>query len=546
MRYRILWLVIFIQVTGMVAAQPAMRVQYAQEVFNKLVRTINLSTPAKPQLNVVPGNDIIAATDKNGQVLIGYGLIEHCRSFGKDSCNALAHILSHELTHYYSNHFWADNFGSAYADLNWGQLIANSGKTYSVIKLYETQADEYGMYYAFAAGYKTLQVGERVLDSVYTWYHLSEQLPGYPSLNERKSIADAAKQNIAQLIPAFETGNLLLTLAQVQSGLQQSMLAQLAGFYYDEILAHKIQTKEIYNNAGLSRLVGLMPYFADSINQIRFPFMLETKSMLYNTEGRRGTQNENDSIITEMVYNGLAEAEELFNSAKRADKGFFPAYINLAIVYFLEGKYGSAEDELTAASKLNAGFQWTISEMNAIIAVFRGNPAAAAIFDKAQERGSTSAIYNKHLLIPDTRLGNEMISFNTRYSTDTTETIGQGSVFETMDKLVPNKSNRYDLISERSTLYTDTTANYNIYYIRPLQKPSLNKVRFMVLRDDAEGATSKNLHRGASIGELQHIYGKPDLIILESDAAIWSYPDKNLLVWVAGEKVQKWGYWWVK
>ena len=106
--------------------------------------------------------------------------------------------------------------------------MQESGKSLNVMRLYETQADEYGMYYAFSAGYRTLYIGDKVLDSIYTWFHLNEQLPGYPSLTERKQISIEARANIAKLIPVFETGNNCLLLAQMMGGDQQMLLAKTA------------------------------------------------------------------------------------------------------------------------------------------------------------------------------------------------------------------------------------------------------------------------------------------------------------------------------
>ncbi len=542
--YNIFLICIFLP--GSIFAQNKMNVKYAQDVFNRLVKTINQSTPSKPQLVISPSNDLIAVTNKNGEVMVGYSLIDHCRSFGKDSSNALAHILSHELTHYYSNHFWAENFGSAYADLNWGQLIANAGKTYSVIKLYETQADEYGMYYAFAAGYKTLLIGDRVLDSVYAWYRLDQQLPGYPSLYERKSIALSAKENIAHLLPAFETGNYLMEIAQIVSGTQQSQLAQMAGYYYDEVIAHKIQTKELYNNSGLAKLTGLMPYFDDSISSIRFPFMLETKSLLYNNAGSRGDQSESDSVMQEIIHAGLEEAEELFLNAIRADRNFFPAHINLAILYILMGKYGAADDELGVAARLQSENHYAATELSAILAACRkNNDAALSYFDNAKEAGSLTAAYNQQLFFGGGDATGRQTE-NSYYSTDTTEQFGQRNVFEFLDMLAPNKSYRIDLISEKAALYIDTASDYTVYYIRATIKPSPGKIRFMVLKENAKTTTSKGLRRGDTIVDLQKKYGKPATVILEADAAIWSYPGQNLLVWVENDQIMKWAYWWVK
>ncbi len=531
-------------------AQNKAEYNYAYSVFNKLVKTINQSTPAKPQLVIINSDNVIAKTNNNGEITVGSGLIIHCRSFGKDSANALAHILAHELTHYYSNHFWTENFGSSYADLDWGSLIETSGKTLSSMKLYETQADEYGMYYAFAAGYKTLQIGSQVLDSIYSWYKLEEQIPGYPSLLQRKTIAIDAKKNILRLIPSFETGNLLLTLAQVYGGEQQSMLAQLSGYYYDDILANKIQTKELYNNSGLTKVLQVLQYFSDSIQQIHFPFMLESKSMLYSNESTRGDATENDSQTIALMENNLEEAESLFSNAIKIDKNFYPAYINLAIVSFLKEKYGTASDYLSNASSIMGekhSLIWAVYEMEAIVEHTKNITKMQTLFAEAIDKGSSTAYYNLQLLSHKIdRLGISQQTKDIAYFTsDTNEYIYAVPAFEYLDKLTANRAGRIDIQNEKAVLYTDTLADYIVYYIRPSTKPAPNKLRFIVSKTSSNLITSTGLKNGLNSGDLEKTYGKPTSIILESEASIWVYPTRNLFVWVEEGVVKKWGYWWI-
>jgi hypothetical protein len=533
-------------------AQTSFEVKYAYDVFNKLIRTINQSTPAKPILDIAPDQTTLAVTSGNGKIIIGYKLVDKCRSFGKDSSNALAHVLSHELTHYYQNHFWSEQFGSAYADVGWGEQMQQSGKSLNVMRLYETQADEYGMYYAFAAGYRTLYIGDKVLDSIYTWFHLDEQLPGYPSLTERKQIAVAARTNVAKLIPVFETGNMCLTLAQIMGSEQQMILAKTAALQFDDILARKMQTKEMYNNAAVARMLSVLPMYPDSMQDLRLPFMIETGSILYRTDRSRSATGETDPVLVDSMLATMEEAFAQLTSAVKLDKQFYPAWMNLAILHFMRGEYGSATDALQNASRsMGEGhpLQWSVDEMRALLAYARAEQTTSTqLFASATQKGSPTAQYNFSMLTADAAIVTQLLTANRTmpFATDTTEMIDTKPVFDMLDNMSPNRHGRFDLQNEQLVIFSDTSAAYISVFVRANFKPSFNKLRFITSADNNAVTTTKGLHKGDAAQKMTQLYGEPSAILLESRGEIYAYPAQNLFIYLSDGKVTKWTYWWLK
>lgn len=532
---------------GLSSAQTSYNYDYAQQIFDKLVKTINLTTPSKPKLVVVFDNDFVARTYPQGEIRVGYSLIDHCRSFGADSCNALAHVLSHELTHYYANHFWAENFGTAYADMHWGEEIAQAGVDTSVRKLYETQADEYGMYYAFSAGYKTLHVAPHLLDSIYTWYHLSPEMPGYPSLSDRKEIATESAENIAALIPAFESANLMLELAQTLGGDQQNALLSLALSGYGHILDAHIHTVELYNNLAAGKIILALSYADDPYASLRLPVMLETKSYLYNSSGSRGMGNADPDQMSSL----LSDAETACENALKLDKNFYPAYINSALIYYLEGKKGSASDALDAARNIMGKehpMAWTLYEIQALLDAADGNiKAMQTDFAEAAKAGSRSASYNEKVL--SEKADNSSASQGNAVQSlmpDTLETIDSTWIGDFLNALPVPKNHRLDLHDGSAIIFSDTMQGYVYYDIKPRTAGiALHKIRFFVSADDAL-KTSKGLSRGDTQKQLEKLYGGPSYTLAESDASIRIYPSRNLMVWIQDGKVYKWAYWLVR
>lgn len=532
--------------------------QFANQVFDKLIKTINQSIPAKPKLIIVEDENFIAKTYPGGEIKIGIALINHCRSFGADSSNALAHILSHELTHYYNNHFWANEFGTSYADASWGEHIAEAGNTLSMVEQYETQADEYGMFYALSAGFNTIPISSRVLDSVYVWFHLNSDLKGYPSLNTRKEIAHLAQKKISSLLPVFETGNLFVYLAQIYKNTE---LLENAASCYDHLLSNHIQTKEMLNNAAVAELLSALQYADEAKSAFSYPFMLETKSILYDAQSQRGLSTEDSAALLEEK---LERAETFLKQAIKQDKNFYPAFINLCILHLLAGNYGSANDAVSAAEKAANFHQqtlWQISELHGLIAAMQGDDGAMhAAFKNADKAGSPLSKRNNmiaeqvllHHKIDESMINQFMgdsMQTNSFFvdELDTNELILGKTFYQFLNTIKINRANRFDLQNDAAVIFTDTISGMYAYELKPrLPNVRFTKNIFLLAKENDTLQTSKGLHIGSSMKELQKLYGKELLVLSESDADIYVFEKQHLMVWMSNGKVKQWAYWWLK
>ena len=106
-------------------------------------------------------------------------------SLGPDSLGAMAWLLGHELAHYYKDHHWSGDFGNGLADLPVGRTLkALSNQQKKRVEI-ETEADYFGGFSGYVAGYNTFGIMPRALERLYTAYELDAELPGYPSLSDR-------------------------------------------------------------------------------------------------------------------------------------------------------------------------------------------------------------------------------------------------------------------------------------------------------------------------------------------------------------------------
>lgn len=515
---------------------------YAYEVFETLLRTINRSTPGKPVLVVENNAKLIASTYADGQIKIGYQLIDHCRSFGADSATALAHILSHELMHYYNNHLWGNVVGSSYADEQWGLELSKIGADTVTIQLHETQADIYAMYYAFSAGYATYRIAGRVLDSTYAWYQLKEKLKGYPSKSARKEIAADAAKDIESLIPAFESANLLLQIATMYSGEEMLGILSIATYSLQAILDKNIHTKEMYNNLAIAEILQALAYADnDTLLNLHWPLINETETILYSMGGTRGnTGGDNSETVKEL----LNHAVTLLDKAIYADNAFYPAYINKSIALLLLKKLGSCSDVLDEVqSILPDNRKFLYEEISGLGYLLKGKTdLAKEAMQTAEQNGSKTALLNLEIFYnPSLVIAPALI-----IGTDTSTAIGGEYIGAFMDSHGASRMNRFDLAAGFASIFYDTIPGGILFDIRP--KPGVLPFRYIriISFTDAQSATDKGIRNGSSEQQVIKAYGQPYAIRYNAGELVYCYPANNLLIRLKNGKVTVFYHWWAK
>lgn len=190
----------------------------ARRVVDDLVRAIGdgrtppefqlLASGSSSRMKVAwfaPGHNLLTLEER------AYDL---CAELGPDSLNGLAVLLGHELAHYYKDHGWVGDFGNGFAELEVGQTLNQLRRSEEKVLELETEADIFGGFFGYVAGYNTLEAAPPLLEKLYTAYALSTQLRGYPALPERQAIARQSAAELRGLIPAFEAGQRLLLVRQ--------------------------------------------------------------------------------------------------------------------------------------------------------------------------------------------------------------------------------------------------------------------------------------------------------------------------------------------
>lgn len=296
-----------------------------QSVFNQLVTAYG-SPKSAPELVFMKAEPkpTIPALYANKKVMIDLQLYRLCQTFGKDSLNALSVVISHELAHYYYEHDFCSDFAFAirHKSVQFSSGLKLINKNQKVI--YETQADDKGLFYAAIAGCDPFDIQPKILDAIYKFYQLKEVNEGYPSKTERKAIAQNALVKSQKLYTTFQDA----LIAKEKKEYDKALVLF-------ETVNQDFPSRENYNNIGVIKTLKALDFKVlakeeyDYPKRFLYPLEIDNTSRL-NKEGTRSGTNEQEQMASL-----LKSAQKDFEKAISLDPNYTKAYINLACVFDL-------------------------------------------------------------------------------------------------------------------------------------------------------------------------------------------------------------------
>ena len=319
-----------------------------EEIFNDLVEGIGNKSIYPPSLEF-SDDERSVATMGDFTITVERKVINlFCGQENFD--DKMAYILGHEMAHHYLSHSWMANTGLGYSDL--GNYIEENSPMYSKKqrKLSESQADLYAGFYGMISGYNTLAHAKETLQAVYKAYGLPNEISGYPTFSERLEIIDSKIDNASNLALLFELGNVLLLAKEFE----------LAKYCYEFILK-QFNSREMYNNLGLSFLLYGVSISEEPINGLVFPVSLDQKSRVEVKTTRSGNFTDNPKDMIEFALKQFKRAQSL-------DSKYQPAIQNQIVAEFLLLEDKKTRDDFIAElSDLTKEFVVDLEVVNMII-----------------------------------------------------------------------------------------------------------------------------------------------------------------------------------
>jgi hypothetical protein len=307
--------------------------RYISELYNRLYTSMSNGTVIKPQIKIKDDlnfenseKQVATYSPLNKTITIGLSFIELTRRFGKDSTNARAHVLSHELAHLFLNHGYVSVIGTGFASKEFNKEFKKTKEALDD-KLGEMEADQWAFFYAYIAGYNTNRIAPVLLDSIYKYYNLNDKsLSQYPPLSERKRYASSASVKMKSMCEAFDFAN----IAAIHGDFNLSIEI------YNAIIQEGFKSREIVSNLGTTYLLKAISLMDTTKIDFILPLQIDMDTRM-KQEGERGLNNEDE--IEELI----SRAIDLFKQSTTIDPEYAIGYFNLSMAYWLHNESKDSE-----------------------------------------------------------------------------------------------------------------------------------------------------------------------------------------------------------
>ncbi len=476
--------------------------QRALRIYNALVNARGDRRYPVPALVMQNTEQRVALMNYSDlEIILEEKAFDVCDAFGPDGDAALAILLGHELSHYYEKHAWRRSFVANYQDLP----VALQMDSLHDDVVHETQADYLGGFLVYSAGFGLFRKNAALIDSLYKAYGMPDRISGYPSLPDRKTLSIRTTEKLERLTDVFNMANLLTAVGKYGE----------AYLYYKYVL-QEYQSRELYNNVGVTAVLEAMPFVDTARIKLYFPLELDLEAT-----SSRGAD-------TNPAYHRrlLQEAIRHFNTAISMDPDYAPAYLNMACAYLLLGDeeraqfYAGVEARQAAQRSQMAKVASDVDVLLAILAARRGDLATAqTLFQGAADKGNALAAQNLNIL-----LGKRVPAGSVATRGDNVERIGMQSIYD-----IANAPSYDDSMSvhlekgldfhqnaeaspDKGRLFISFHGNEYTYSLFLLTNPGYT------------GTTSRGIGRGAGQAEIEEVYGSPKSRLQTPLGQILVYP----------------------
>lgn len=488
--------------------------EHVKRIYDKLVNARGDFRYPVPKLFLRKEVSRVASIDyEKLEIILEEKAYRACLPYGDA---AIAFLLAHELTHYYEKHAWRNGFAADYSDLTIGKNMKEMQDQVAN----ETQADYLGGFLAYSAGFGMFDKSSEIIKQLYTTYNIPENIPGYPTLPERIELAKRTTQKLQSLIEVFEMANLLTAIGKFAE----------AYHYYNYILM-QYQSREIYNNLGVTSLLNALQYFKQKELKYRYVVELDLEST-----GARDTESSKvrDSLLHQAIKN--------FDVAIGLDPNYAPAYLNKASACALLGdtiraQFYTEQEAFKIAQKNN----YTKTAIDAVIlsgilkARSGDSTSADILFQAAASSGSKLAQINLDIL----RNGMDAPKKASRnFSTEFTS-IENHNLNSFSNNPSYNNDKVIEINSEFAYLqFNEDSLSFKISFNMNVDTREMNY--FMLTKPDSKATTEKQIGIGSSQQEIETHYGAPTQTVETPQGSILVY-DKLIFILGKENKVMRWG-----
>lgn len=508
---------------------------YKFKVLNKVLHQIAM---AKGDNRIIPTLKI--PTEKNKLAVYFAGKNEHfiyideevydiCTSLGKDSLNAIACIIGHELGHYYEDH--NDHFGYSYEENHHNK------------KNLEDAADKFSLFYGAVAGFDTPRVFPEILNKVYQEYKRDEKIPGYPDLKDRQAIVETAIEEIEEFINIYRLGQNLYAINNFQAA-KNCM----------EFIINHYPSKIVHNNIGVCNL---SIYLKEVTNQEAYPYIYP-----FEFDIRVKKTDDLPPLVSRTHHFQLIDnAIQSFKEAIHIDPFYETAYINLACSYSIRGNQDAASGTINELQTFLEKENKNLSENAYLIkgiskAMNEDYINAQKAFEHLQTVSDINK-YNKDILAAETQHETSYFDDFKKWVDDYFDDnidpktlnikIDQDREFisnKIIKNIVLDSSFKEIDLGNWVAVYFQDKKDHFVYIYRSKN----TEIKMLIALDNYNGKTAKNIKIGDDYSSItsKQFYGYPSFRWNRKPLSILTYEQGNIGFLFEEDELTNWFTWSLK
>ena len=301
------------------------------QILQNLYSTYGDKRISCPELEVVNTEDFVAKYSPGShKIVLEEKTLSICSGFGEYESDALAFIIGHELAHAFQEHLEKTDETSFLA---YNKVYSSATRKRIDVKLKESEADVFGCFGAYLAGYEIHKVFPDLINVIYEKYGLSDKmLPQYPTKKSRNKSAKFMMTKLDSLVNLYDLANYL----------------SLTGHYTEASACYKYvdksyKGKELVNNQGVNNLLEALNMSKLDFESFYYPIEVDLNSRLHKAKKTADTKDLNPS--ERMLFNLLlVDAIQAFKESIAMDQSYLPAYINMICAYAIKNDSEGALD----------------------------------------------------------------------------------------------------------------------------------------------------------------------------------------------------------
>ncbi len=568
----------------------ASKQKHCTEILDKLKKAKGLRPSEKPYVRVVeelPGGLALAMYETfTESIMIQMDTYDMCMQLlEKDSVNALAFILAHELAHYthqhnvrqkhIKKHQSKDSINMAMSFMvteNVPSLkqkeqsalvekIRQINRKYRIINN-EAQADLDAGFTCFLAGYDAFPAGAKFLEEAYQVFDIDTSGGNYASLKERKLIVEKASKELDTLVHVFNAGNYAMCAKDYEIALR----------CYSYV-SDRYESHQILNNIGVLKLMMIIkerqPTFAlplslelDLYKGYEYADLLnggrDSDGVITMNDGDFGAQFNEYDLFEELKIK-IDGVIDVLDKCLQLNERYNMAFLNKSIAHYLlhyyNAKHGNQWTEHglpylleSEASVKNAMLHKTtdkfysdcLVQMGVIFQAKNDTSSALKYFEEARKKNSSNPLIDMNIEILNKKesdvtnfIQGDSARDSSKFCTITERDSSNAltKIFEEIEEwtgVVNLKSKDYNF-GDSWIFYYNVKEDEVMYAFREEYVFETQAgVYFSVQRNVVNSSTKCRLKKGDNLKQVLLTYGKPDQFLQTENGSFYLYEIEKL------------------